>query len=614
MSKERPSRDGSRPTAAPASVAVDASDPQEVLVKAQAGRTIIQDFCPLAESLEWQLGQQYLRDRGNKAFIGDASPVPYVVNNDGTLSAHAADVFYTSLVEAEKAGTLAPDEDIFALELGIGVGLFARLFLDAFRQRCRQDGKDYYDRFCYIAADRSPRMLLDLCRHGVLARHAGHYCVRQIDAMEPEQALNRDLLFRNHKGPPLRACFLNYLLDCLPAAVLDIDGDQVKELHVRTVVARGIDLADHTDLTAEQLRERARFTDPANQRELLEVYGLFASEYDYRPADLKTMPHGDWVVALARGWTRRVLHSYGALQSLDMLLGLLHENGLILINDYGSEHMQMGEHFEHQRFSLATFVGINFALLEHYFTEAKGYRLVEPWGIAGGIHSRLLGRKPPHEAVLRFCKLFGSSEYERLQRPVYQARLYRQHARFELARTEYDRAVALQPYNWVLLNEVAGFLMTQLRGKKEDNYDGVKAGMDLAKLALAQNPTCSAELWSTLGDGLYDFGRYAEARSAYRKALRVNDQDVRARYNLAFVYLRERNFKGALRMIAEALELDKMGQYRDRLLQKLQEVLVGLTLRNQREYLLLINLVSQYTAARDEPKPAAPGEPTEERR
>ncbi len=52
--------------------------PGEVLAKAQSGRTVIQDFCTLAESLEWQLGQDYLRDRGNKAFIGDASPVPYV--------------------------------------------------------------------------------------------------------------------------------------------------------------------------------------------------------------------------------------------------------------------------------------------------------------------------------------------------------------------------------------------------------------------------------------------------------------------------------------------------------------------------------------------------------
>jgi hypothetical protein len=97
---------------------------EQVLAHAQAGREIVQDFVPLAESLEWNLGQDYLRQRGNKAFLADSSPVPYVVNNDGSLSRNAAEVFFTSLVSAEKAGKL--ESDIFVLELGIGVGLFAR--------------------------------------------------------------------------------------------------------------------------------------------------------------------------------------------------------------------------------------------------------------------------------------------------------------------------------------------------------------------------------------------------------------------------------------------------------------------------------------------------------
>ena len=46
----------------------------------------LQDYRPLAESLEWELGQEYLRRRGSLAFIGDHEPVPFVVNNDGNLS------------------------------------------------------------------------------------------------------------------------------------------------------------------------------------------------------------------------------------------------------------------------------------------------------------------------------------------------------------------------------------------------------------------------------------------------------------------------------------------------------------------------------------------------
>src|SRR5947207_2847746 len=89
---------------------------EQILTNAQDSRPVVQDFVPLAESLEWELGQQYLKDRGTKAFISDASPVPFVVNNDGNLSRNAAEVFFTSLLEAEKVGDLEPD--IYVLELG----------------------------------------------------------------------------------------------------------------------------------------------------------------------------------------------------------------------------------------------------------------------------------------------------------------------------------------------------------------------------------------------------------------------------------------------------------------------------------------------------------------
>jgi hypothetical protein len=228
---------------------LDPFTPESVLLKSQSNRDVIQDFVPLAESLEWELGQQYLRERGNKAFISDSTPVPFIINNDGALSRNAAEVFFTSLIEAEKTAPLEPE--IFVLELGIGVGLFARYFLDNFRDLCLKNKKDYYDRLCYIAADRSRRMLLDVLRHGVLGNHPGKYRVRQVDALEPEKLL-QDVMFRGEgkekKYPhaereeykPFRAVFLNYLLDCLPAAVLELEGNKVKQLCVRTCVGGAV--------------------------------------------------------------------------------------------------------------------------------------------------------------------------------------------------------------------------------------------------------------------------------------------------------------------------------------------------------------------------------------
>jgi tetratricopeptide (TPR) repeat protein len=553
-----------------------------VLAQAQADRRVIQDFCPLADSIEWNLGQRYLHERGSGAFLGDASPVPYVVNNDGTLSRHAAHVTFAAVQAAEQAGTL--ERDIFVLELGIGVGLFARLFLDTFRDLCDQHKKNYYDRLTYIAGDRSVPMLRDACRHGVFANHPGRYLLRLIDALQPEEALLQDVALRGQGPQPLRAVFLNYLLDCLPAAVLDVQENEVKQLCVRTCLARAADLEELTPLTLPQLAQRAGSAEPQDQRDLLEAYGLFASEYDYRPVDPATIPYGDFALQFARTVSRRVLHNWGALRCLERLLALLRPDGFILVNDYGQTVTAVLEDYEHQRFSHATFTGINFPLLHAYFGEGKRCQYREPPGESESIHSRLLAPEPAFETTLCFSERFGKPAADHAHEPLQQARGWAQVGRFEAAATHYAQALERQPGNWVLLNEVAMFLTFSLRN--------AKAGIDMAKLALRLNPTCSSELWNTLGDALYEFGRTEESRGAYLQALQVSPADVRARYNLAWVHGRQKDYGAALTRLAEALALDQSGEYRERILQKQNEVLARVAQRSQQEYLRLANRIS----------------------
>jgi tetratricopeptide (TPR) repeat protein len=568
--------------------------PEAILARAQASRDVIQDFVPLAESLEWLLGQEYLRQRGNKAFLSDAHPVPFVINNDGALSHNAAAVFFASLLAAEREGALAAD--LFVLELGIGVGLFARYFLDALRDLCYQHGKDYYARLTYVLADHSERMLRDVSRNGILADHAGRYRLRRVDALNPGEHLPRDMIFRGQPDRPFQAVFLNYVLDCLPAASLEINDESVRQLCVRICVARNVRLEDFTDLSAKQLAERALSANSSARQDLLEVYGLFASEYDYRPVDPTSLPLGAFALDFGRRTSARLLHNYGAIQSLERLLELLDDRSFILINDYGQTQRTREEEFEHQRFSLATAVGLNFPLLKAFFGETGRCQYLEPSGDQDrGIHSRLLGRHIAPEVALRFEERFGAAAQKRQQEPWDKARECARVGRFELAASFYREALKRQPYNCVLLNEVSMFLTFSL--------GDVKAGAELAKAALRLNPTCSAELWSTLGDALFEWGRTAEAESAYRKALAVNETDVRARYNLAWVQQRQRDYPGALAVIAEALALDKTGEYRERLLQKQAEVLAGLEVRNRQEYLLMLNLVSKHARPLDRDRP-----------
>ena len=83
-------------------------------------RILIQDYRPLADSLEWELGQSYWQRHGSQAFVGLGS-VPFLINNDGIQSMRAAELLFTSLQCAKDAGQSV--DDIVVLELGIGVGL-----------------------------------------------------------------------------------------------------------------------------------------------------------------------------------------------------------------------------------------------------------------------------------------------------------------------------------------------------------------------------------------------------------------------------------------------------------------------------------------------------------
>jgi len=610
---------------------------QQILARTQSERDIIQDFAPLAQSIEWQLGQTYLRDRGSAAFTADANPVPYVVNNSGELSWNAAEVLFEGL-EAKGEGR-EPDE-IYVLELGIGVGLFARFFLDRFRDLCRTHG-----RLCYIAADRSPRMLLDVARQGILANHAGRYRLRVVDALKVDECLPYDVCFersaisgqRSERKGRFHAVFLNYLLDCLPAAVLDVGEEEVKQLCVRTCVARGVKLADFTDMSLGMLQERAKSSDPRVRQELLECYGIFASEYEYRALAMKNeerktnnekpeegqpddtspvIPYLDFAVKFAREHGKRVLHNYGAIQCLEKLLSLLHPGGFILMNEYGMTKISEEDDFEHQRFSQTTAVGLNFPLLRAYFTRAVSDQpsvvsdcdapsrsscvvcdsplapdlaplaWLEPDGDEKrGIHTRLLGWDVADETIKCFQERFALSAFERTEAPVNKARECVQAGRYQAAFSLYRQALEGQPSNWVLLSEVASFLTYSMGDPK--------GGADLAKLALRLNPVCSSDLWCTLGDALFEWGRTAEAKSAYLRALKISPNDVRARFNLAFVHTRSRDYRAALAAIADALALDHTGQYRERLLAKQAEVLQMVAVKHQQEYLRMVNLVSK---------------------
>jgi tetratricopeptide (TPR) repeat protein len=571
-----------------------ALSPVEVIACAQGGRLLIEDYRPLTDSLAWQLGQQYWLQRGSQAFISDANPVPFTVNNDGGLSVRAAELLFTSLQIAEEAGNV--EDEILVLEFGIGVGLFARYFLDWFRHRCDEAGKDYYDRLCYIAADCSARMLSDACLHGVFLHHPGRYRLCTADAVDPQRALLQDPDVRRLAPRPFSAVFLNYVLDCLPATVLLTHDGRPERLHVRTSIVGENEWRRLLNISEEELLFLARSDKPEERRQLMPLANLLLSEYSYQPVEADAVPYAKFVQgALGRASGKPVLVNYGAMQSVEALLALLREGGFILINDYGQTKELASEGFEHQRFSYSTSVGLNFPLLKAFCADEARAAWIEPVADDTSLHGRVLMRQHNERLAGRFEECFGEAARKYDTEPAAQARELAKVGRLHAALGEYREAVTRQPFNWVLLNEVANFLTRALGNPG--------AGLEMARAAIAQNPACSPEVWNTAGDALFRLNRIDESRRVYLRALAIAPGDVRARYNLACVHSATGQYEEGLKRVAEALALDERAAFRDALLQKQTELLGLLDRRNRQSYQGLADRISPVAPAKREGGP-----------
>jgi hypothetical protein len=108
----------------------------------------------------------------------------------------AAQLLFCALRKADQAGAL--EQETRVLELGVGVGVVARLFLDAFRALCRQHGRDYYDRLCYVAGDYSERRIR-YTRRPALSEPA-HFCSRA--APRYDRPASTLVVPRTQKSPP----------------------------------------------------------------------------------------------------------------------------------------------------------------------------------------------------------------------------------------------------------------------------------------------------------------------------------------------------------------------------------------------------------------------------
>jgi tetratricopeptide (TPR) repeat protein len=521
----------------------------QTLDRIQANAPILEEYRPLADSLEWRLAGLHWATAGVLPFADQE--VPFIVNNTGQLSVNAAALLFEHLEEVRPQGRIA------TLELGAGTGLFGRYLIDSFTAICRQQGRDYHERLTFYVSDLSESSVEHWRERGIFADFGDRVVLCRCDAQAPR-------LPANAIGE-LHAVFCNYVLDILPASVIRRGGAGLHELHVCTRLnADPVLLRAHTELELTEIQALASSKSPKKLAKLVPLVNLFEYETQFMPASPGLARRAEAIGDFAPE-NDTILFNHGALDAIRCLANLLHPDGFILINDYGpvrTEHA-LAQSFP-QRFGLTMAFGLHFPLLTHTLNGGGLFVLQPPGDDEAPVHARLVQKKMRLRGA--FDNRFGADARAYFQAPLDEARAHQRAGRHGAALVSYRIALERFPRDWTVLGECAEFV-----GLTIADYG---AGVELARSAVELNPWYSPWLWNVLGDCLYCQERFPEAHEAYLQATRINPHDVRTGLNLAFTFSQQGNLCAALESLAIALAHDTDGNYRARLLERQQQILL----------------------------------------
>jgi tetratricopeptide (TPR) repeat protein len=531
------------------------TSPCDVLNRVTTSDSTLQDFSSLTESLEWELSALHWNRAGLFPFV--ENDVPFLVNNSGFLSEHAAAVVFANCVEAP------PQGDIRVLELGAGMGLFARYFLDAFRAVCRQEGRDFYDRLTYYVSDRSLRTTRQWLERAQFANHEGRVVVGTSDATNPCSFCANDGPVLELEG--LRAVFCNYVLDVLPATVVRKGAAGAEELRIRTHLTEDRTLlSQYTRLSVDDIRRMSRASDAEEKARLIDLLSLLEFETNFLQLQ-RTSPLIDEALE-AEESRERVVVNTGAIECLEACLQRLDRSGFVMVNDYGPvQSTQVSGHATSQRFGPTSALGLNFPLLECYFGRRERV-LIKPEGDdERGVHARLLMNTKLEATCESFNNRFGPAGVDFYEVPCEDARRHIAAGRKSDALDCYRLALSRNPRSWQLTGEIAEFVGLQLQD--------FASGRELIRSALEHNPWYSPWLWNVLGDILFLDKDVAGAHEAYLQAQKIHPRDVRTNLDLAYTHFEFGRFEDALNALSTALAADVRGMFRARLLEKQHQVL-----------------------------------------
>lgn len=530
---------------------------EQILARGAANGSALEDFGPVWNSARLKLAHASWAGSGLEPFL--SSEVPYAGTSSGRLSEDAVDVFLA---------TAASDGPLRILELGSGTGVFARLFLD----RLRDIAPKVYARTVYVATDMSKSVLAEREEYAILDGHEGHVESRQLDAGRDWQ-----------EPGSIDAVFGTYILDSLPFDLLSVKDDQTWRKEVRTVIG------DEDGAYKDELRRVLDTGDAGQLAEWSWIGPRLGLQARHVPVERSSLVHESSLPRSTGGNMLPFVHCHGALDCLDNCRRVLRPGGVAVFTDYGHQELfSRHEFLEFQAFGASVAAGINFPQLAAASEDWDDAIFFGPDEEDGNLFTRVLYKPGPQDVADRLPglvnRLYGAETFRRNNELLEKARGVMKSRFHETARMLYREALAGQPRNWVLIEEIASTLM-MVMGEHEEI-------VEIVDLGLASNPLAPG-LWLAKGEALVALERYDEARAALSHLAKIAPSIPAVWRVLARLESCERRFGAALDAVAEGLKHDKSCDEQEELLQIQQNVLAEMA---RQEHRILMAGANQFRA------------------
>jgi hypothetical protein len=154
------------------------------------GRLYLEDWSPTSRSLIWSFNAIYWKHLNlweAATGRGYEQALPGGESDARNTAAARETILELFATWDQLAARRALPDQLHVLELGVGNGNQARVWLEEFVRLDREQGKDYYRRLHYLMGDYSPH-LLDMARNNV-QKHADHVSGLVLEATTPSKTL-----------------------------------------------------------------------------------------------------------------------------------------------------------------------------------------------------------------------------------------------------------------------------------------------------------------------------------------------------------------------------------------------------------------------------------------